>query len=215
MTEIVIPILSYEINTTVRQYREEKLFTQEEFAFLIGRTVTEVMDCEDLTKGESYDLNFLNLFARILAKSPRDFLLNLHSPTPLVKVKATQSRSQKHTTYKGTLTAKGVPIRQDHYHIAHTATPPIPPADSEQVLQVLEAWLLEGFFRPGVTGLFLYETCLQHLAAGDQRIPKDFRPQHLIDALAVLSGRRKRPKLLPMRRAPKTEEKWILYQEDC
>lgn len=59
---LVYPSLDYELNTMVRIHREANGYTQEEFAFLIGRDVADIIRHEDLTSTDAYDFNHTNRF---------------------------------------------------------------------------------------------------------------------------------------------------------
>lgn len=63
---LVYPSLDYELNTKVRIHREANGYTQEEFAFLIGRDVADVIRYEDLTTTDAYDFSHINRYARVL-----------------------------------------------------------------------------------------------------------------------------------------------------
>ncbi len=208
---LVYPSLDYELNTMVRLHREAKGYTQEEFAFLIGRDTADVMKYEDLTTTDAYDFNHINRYARILDRVPCDFVFSESLPENDIKIDARKTVYKTKTTYRGErqILDGGKPqwVKLDPYSIPN-AEAIIDSTESERMVALLDALLSEGYFRNGVTGydLFIH---IGKLWLGT------FRPKLLIEGLAFLSGRRKRPKLLPMRKAPKTEEKWMLYREDA
>lgn len=207
---LVYPSLDYELNTQVRKHREANGYTQEEFAFLIGRDVADVVRYEDLTTNDAYDFNHTNRYARVLHRVPKDFVFEDSLPENDIKIKARKTEYNAKVTYRGErrimVHGKAQWVKLDPYSIPNDKII-IEPKDLACMVELLDKLLIEGYFRDGVTGYDLF-VHVGTLWSGS------FRPKLLIEGLAVLSGRRKRPKLLPMRKAPKTEEKWILYKED-
>lgn len=207
---LVYPSLDYELNTKVRIHREANGYTQEEFAFLIGRDVADVVKYEDLTTTDAYDFNHINRYARVLHRVPKDFVFEESLLENDVKIEARKTEYKTKTTYRGerliTISDKAEWVKLEPYSIPSDKIT-IEPNDLARMVALLDKLLIEGYFRDGVTGYDLFVHVVT-LWSGS------FRPKLLIEGLAVLSGRRKRPKLLPMRKAPKTEEKWILYKED-
>ncbi len=207
---LVYPSLDYELNTQVRIHREANGYTQEEFAFLIGRDVADVIRYEDLTTTDAYDFNHINRYARVLHRVPRDFVFKESLSENDIKIKAQKTEYKTKTTYRGgrliIISDKAEWVKLEPYSIQNDELI-IDATDLEPMVALLDGLLGEGHFKDGITGydLFIH---VGTLWSGS------FRPKLLIEGLAVLSGRRKRPKLLPMRKAPKTEEKWILYKED-
>lgn len=207
---LVYPSLDYELNTQVRKHREANGYTQEEFAFLIGRDVADVVKYEDLTTTDAYDFNHINRYARVLHRVPKDFVFEESLPENDIKIEARKTAYKTKTTYRGkrliTISNKAKWINLEPYSIQNDELI-IDATDLEPMLALLEGLLSEGHFKDGITGydLFIHVGTLW---------PGSLRPKLLVEGLAVLSGRRKRPKLLPMRKAPKTDEKWILYKED-
>ncbi|MFB2121578.1 hypothetical protein [Parapedobacter sp. 2B3] len=194
----------------VRIHREANGYTQEEFAFLIGRDVADIIRYENLTTTDAYDFNHINRYARVLHRVPKDFVFEVSLLENDIKIEARKTEYKTKTTYRGErqLTIDGKPqwIKLEPYSIPNDKIT-IEPNDLARMVVLLDKLLIEGYFRDGVTGYDLF-VHVGTLWSGS------FRPKLLIEGLAVLSGRRKRPKLLPMRKAPKTEEKWILYKED-
>ncbi|SKB51956.1 hypothetical protein SAMN05660226_01846 [Parapedobacter luteus] len=207
---LVYPSLDYELNTQVRKHREANGYAQEEFAFLIGRDVADVVKYEDLTTTDAYDFNHINRYARVLHRVPKDFVFKESLPENDIKIEARKTTYKTKTMYRGErqIMVGGKPqwVKLEPYSIP-IAEITVDSSDRQRMVALLDGLLLEGYFRDGVTGYDLYMH-VGTLWAGS------FRPKLLIEGLAVLSGRRKRPKLLPMRKAPKTDEKWILYKED-
>src|SRR5690606_24791908 len=207
---LVFPSLDYELNTQVRKHREANGYTQEEFAFLIGRDVEDVIRYEDLTTTDAYDFNQINRYARVLRRVPMDFVFETSLPENDIKLKAQKTAYKTKTTFRGErqIIVKGKPqwVKLEPYSIP-TKGEGVAAGDLQRMVELLDSKLLEGFFRDGVTGYDLY-LHVQQIWTGE------LRPKLVIEGLKKLSGRRKRPKLLPMRDAPKTEEKWILYKED-
>lgn len=207
---LVYPSLDYELNTMVRIHREAKGYTQEEFAFLIGRDTADVMKYEDLTTSDAYDFNHINRYARILDRVPRDFVFRESLPENDIKIDARRTAYKTKTTYRGErqvlIDEKPQWVKLEPYSITNVEVI-VDPTELERMVTLLDGLLLEGYFLSGVTGydLFIHVHSLWL---------ESFRPKLLIEGLAILSGRRKRPKLLPMRKAPKTEEKWVLYKAD-
>lgn len=208
---LVYPSLDYELNTQVRIHREANGYTQEEFAFLIGRDVADVTRYEDLTTTDAYDFNHINRYARILRRVPRNFVFEQSLPENDIKLKAQKTVYKTKVTYRGerrvtTINEKTEWIKLKPYSIPNEEIV-IDPTDLTRMVALLDELLFDGYFDDGVTGYDLFMH-VSNLWTGS------FRTKLLIEGLAVLSGRRKRPKLLPMRKAPKTDEKWILYKED-
>ena len=207
---LVYPALDFELNTQVRIHREANGYTQEEFAFLIGRDVADVVRYEDLTTSDAYDFNHTNRYARVLHRVPKDFVFEESLPENDIKIKARKTEYTAKITYRGErrmmVDGRAQWLKLEPYSIPKIKIT-IEPKDLARMVELLDKLLLEGYFRDGITGydLFVHVGTLWS---------ESFRPKLLIEGLAVLSGRRKRPKLLPMRKAPKTEEKWILYKED-
>lgn len=207
---LVYPSLDYELNTQVRIHRQANGYTQEEFAFLIGRDVADVNRYEDLTTTDAYDINHINRYARVLHRVPRDLVFEQSLPENDIKIDARKTFYKTKVTYRGErqITVGGKPqwVKLEPYSILNEEII-VDPADLRCMVELLDGLLFDGYFSEGVTGHDLYDHVVKIWTGG-------FRPKLLIEALAVLSGRRKRPKLLPMRKAPKTKEKWILYKED-
>lgn len=207
---LVYPSLDYELNTQVRIHREANGYTQEEFAFLIGRDVADVIRYEDLTTTDAYDFNHINRYARVLHRVPKDFVFDKSLPENNIKLKAQKTAYKTKTTFRGerrvSIKEKTEWVKLDPYSIPNEKVT-VNPSDVQDMVALLDELLIEGYFRIGVTGydLFIHVNTLWSGGC---------RPKLLIEGLAVLSGRRKRPKLLPMRKAPKTDEKWLLYKED-
>lgn len=74
------------------------------------------------------------------------------------------------------------------------------------MLSILDTLLLEGYFKEGKTGYKIHQHCFDLWGS-------EFHAQLLINGLAVLSGRRKGRKSMPMRKVPKTAETWVVYKE--
>lgn len=207
---LVYSSLDYELNTQVRIHREANGYTQEEFAFLIGRDVADVVKYEDLTTTDAYDLNHINRYARVLHRVPRDFVFKDSLPENDIEIEARKTEYKTKTTYRGerqiAVGEKPQWAKLEPYSIPIEEIT-VDSSNTQSMVALLDGLLLEGYFRNGVTGhdLFIH---VNTLWSGS------FRPKLLIEGLAVLSGRRKKPKLLPMRKAPKTDEKWVLYKED-
>lgn len=207
---LVYPSLDYELNTQVRIHREANGYTQEEFAFLIGRDVADVIRYEDLTAADAYDFNHINRYARVLHRVPRDFVFRESLPENDIKIEAKKTVYKTKTTFRGErqILVGGKPqwVKLEPYSIPNDEIA-VDPANLQRMVELLDGLLLEGYFQDGVTGYDSYQ-CIQKIWSGD------LRPKLVIEGLKKLSGRRKRPKLLPMRDAPKTDEKWVLYKED-
>lgn len=207
---LVYPSLDYELNTQVRKHREVNGYTQEEFAFLIGRDLADVIRYEDLTTADAYDFNLINRYARVLHRVPKDFIFEESLSENDIKIKARKTVYTAKTTYRGErqkmIGGKPQWVKLEPYSIPNDEII-VDPADLQHMVELLDRLLLEGYFRNGVTGYDLYQY-IQEIWMGD------IRPKLVIEGLKKLSGRRKKPKLLPMRKAPKTDEKWILYKED-
>lgn len=201
------PSLEYEINTQIREYRELKGYTQEEFAFLIGRSKEDVQSYEDLNSPKAYNLNFLNFYARILGCVPSDLIFTDSIPEDEIKLSVTKTEYKTKTVYRGErILDKGIRIRLAPYEISKLDIPVVA-LEQDRMLTLLNQLLLDDYFKDGKTGYELYLHCITLWDS-------EFRIQILINALAILSGRRRGRKLLPMRKAPKTAEKWLLYKED-
>ncbi|SEL98626.1 hypothetical protein SAMN05216436_10174 [bacterium A37T11] len=203
---LIYPSIEYEINTQTRIFREAAGYTQEEFAFLIGRDPSEVAACEDLASAESYSLYHLNRYARILGKVPADFVLE-GSDEDVIKINARKTVYPNKTVYRGErIYLDGRKEKLEPYEII-TKTKALNPSEEQRMLELFDGLLKAGYFQTGKTGFEIHQHVLTCWSG-------PFRVQLLIDGLSTLSSRRKRPKLLPMRQAPKTPEKWLLYKED-
>lgn len=215
-----IPTLSYELNTKVRKYREAKGYTQEEFAFLIGKDYKEVQNNEDLTSNAAYDINYTNFYARILGKLPKDMFFKNSFEEANIKIVANKTietikkTGQKIVKFKGTGGFNKKSIAIEPYSIPIDSDYGTTNEDQNIVLEILEKWLRTGYFDKGVTGYVLYQDLVSQNLAGEIQLPKSFRPILVARAVTKLSNKRKKPKLLPHRQLPKTDEKWLLYKED-
>src|SRR5690606_27214760 len=98
---LVYPSLDYELNTQVRIHREANGYTQEEFAFLIGRDVADVVKYEDLTTTDAYDFNHINRYARVLHRVPIDFVFEESPLENDIKIEARNTEYKTKTTYRG------------------------------------------------------------------------------------------------------------------
>lgn len=212
--DIHIPSLSYQLNTMVRKHREAKGYSQEEFAFLIGRPLEEVRQNEDLTSHSSYDINYTNFYARVLDRTPKDMFLKFNISTPTIKISAVKSIEGNTINYKGTAICDGQTIKLESYNQPISVRYENTEGDQDQVLELLDEMLKNGYFKTGVTGYALYSEILEKHSTGIIELPKSFRPILVARALTIMSNRRKKPKLLPQRQLPKTDEKWLLYKED-
>ena len=213
--ELSIPTLSYELNTTVRKHREAKSYTQEEFAFLIGKELEEVQANEDLTTDSSYDLNYANFYARVLDKKPKDMFFENSFEEATIKIYAKKNITKKGIIYyKGTGTFNKKSTEIESYALLDTPVYDVTTEDQKRVLELLESWLRDRYFADGVTGYSLYNDLLKKHAEGQIALPVSFRPILVARALTTMCNRRKKPKLLPQRKLPKTDEKWLLYKED-
>lgn len=218
---ITIPTLSYELNTTVRMHREAKGYTQEEFAFLIGKDLKEVEDNEDLTTDNAYDINHSNFYARVLGKVPKDMFFKDSFEEATIKIYATKTEIESKKTGKKTIKFKGTGSFNKKSTIIEPYSLSVDPdydvsaEDQAIVLSILEDWLRYGYFKEGVTGYKLYQDLLDKVESGEIALPSSFRPILVSRAITTLSNKRKKPKLLPHRKLPKTAEKWLLYKEDC
>lgn len=213
--KIQIPTLSYELNTMVRKHRDAKGYSQEEFAFLIGRSLEEVQANEDLSINWSYDINHTNFYARVLGKKPKDMFFSKSFDEPIINITATKSITKKSgVNYKGTGTFNGKQIDIESYSIVTAPSYNVTDEDQEIVSSLLDSWLRDGYFVNGVTGYALYQDLLARRASGEIELPDSFRPILVARAVITMCGRRKKPKLIPQRDLPKTPEKWLLYKED-
>lgn len=216
---ITIPTLSYELNTTVRMYREAKGYTQEEFAFLIGKDFEEVQANEDLTTDAAYDFNHTNFYARVLRKLHKDMFFKDSFEEATIKIYATKTEIESKKTGKKTIKFKGTGSFNKKSTLIESYSLPANPEynvsakDQNLVLEILENWLRKGYFEDGVTGYALYQDLLAKAESGEIQLPESFRPILVSRAITVLSNKRKKPKLLPHRKLPKTNEKWYLYKE--
>lgn len=61
------------IISKVRELREAKGFTQEELSLSIGKNITFISQIEAPSKKAKYNVIHLNLIAKVLTCSPRDF----------------------------------------------------------------------------------------------------------------------------------------------
>ncbi|MCY4779263.1 hypothetical protein ORI89_06350 [Sphingobacterium sp. UT-1RO-CII-1] len=217
---ITIPTLSYELNTTVRMYREAKGYTQEEFAFLIGKDFKEVEDNEDLTTDAAYDINHTNFYARVLGKIPKDMFFKDSFEEATIKIYATKTEIESKKTGKKTIKFKGTGSFNKKVTVIEPYSIPlepeynVTPQHEALVLSILEDWLQDGYFKDGVTGYKLYQDLLAKAESGELQLPESFRPILVSRAVTTLSNKRKKPKFLPHRKLPKTDEKWLLYKED-
>src|SRR5690606_25271100 len=166
--KILIPTLSYELNTMVRKHRDTKGYSQEEFAFLIGRPLKEVQANEDLTSNSSYDINHANFYARVLGKKPKDMFFCDGFDEPSINIIANKSVTKKSgINYKGTGTFNGKQINIESYSILATPSYDTTDEDQEMVLSLLDNWLRDGYFVNGVTGYSLYQDLLAKQSAGE------------------------------------------------
>lgn len=199
----------------VRKHRDTKGYSQEEFAFLIGRPLKEVRANEDLTSNSSYDINHANFYARVLDKKPKDMFFCDGFDEPSINIIANKSVTKKSgINYKGTGTFNGKQINIESYSILATPSYDTTDEDQEMVLSLLDNWLRDGYFVNGVTGYSLYQDLLAKQSAGEIELPDSFRPILVARAIITMCSRRKKPKLLPQRFLPRTLEKRLLYKED-
>jgi len=213
--KVLIPTLSYELNTMVRKHRNAIGYSQEEFAFLIGRPLSEVQANEDLTSNWSYDINHTNFYARVLGKKPKGMFFSESFDEPSINITATKSITKKTgVNYRGTGTFNGKQIDIESYSILIESSYDTTDEDQEIVSVLLDRWLRDGYFVNGITGYALYQDLLGKQAAGEIELPDSFRPILVAHAVIGMCSRRKKPKLLPQRDLPKTPEKWLLYKED-
>ncbi|MBD1425663.1 hypothetical protein [Sphingobacterium arenae] len=217
---INIPTFSYELNTMVRKHRETKGYTQEEFAFLIGKPLEEIQNNENLTSDSSYDINHTNFYARILSKKPKEMFfedsfeeanINIIATKTTVKNKRTGIEIDK---FKGTSSFNKKSMEIESYSLPIKPVYDVTIEDENKVLKIMDQWLREGYFKIGITGYKLYQDLLAQHAEGKIQLPDSFRPILVSRAITTMCGRRKKPKLLPHRKLPKTLEKWLLYKED-
>lgn len=212
---INIPTLSYELNTMVRKHREAKGYTQEEFAFLIGKDLQEVQANEDLTTNSAYDINYTNFYARVLKKMPKDMFFKNSFEEADIKISAKKTITKKAIiNYKGTGAFNKKSTYIESYTLPETPIYNVATEDQSLVLGILEDWLRKGYFKDGITGYKLYDDLLKQHAKGNIELPDSFRPILVLRAAIKICGKRKKPKLLPQRKLPKTDEKWLLYKED-
>jgi hypothetical protein len=187
-------------------YREEKGYSQAEFAFLIGRQLEDVQDYEDLTMASSYNLNHVNFYARILGKVPGDFVFKRSLPENDIRIRAAKTVYKYKVVYRGERKRlDGLKEKLPSYEISTVEKVPDPVLQEKINLMVL-GLLENGYFKAGKTGYDTYRHCTSINEA-------EFMPQLLMNALAKLTGKRSGLRLMPARKAPKTEETWILYQE--
>lgn len=212
--KVKIASLLFELNTQTRKYRTESKLTQEEFAFLIGRSFNDIQRYEDLTLADSYDLSFVNFYARILNKKPIDFTFKSNIIEPLISINVTKNSSTDFIFYKAKYKSNDKIIEVEQYQIPIIENYNINEKDQIQILSILDKWLSEGYFEEGIIGYKIYIDLLEHAKQGNIILPVSFRVIYIINAINILSSRRKKPKLLPQRKFPKTEEKWLLYKED-
>lgn len=212
--KVEIASLLFEINTQTRKYRLDSCFSQEEFAFLISRSLQDIQRYEDLSLPDSYDLSYVNFYARILNKKPADFTFENYIPEAQIIIDVIKTVRPTRTTYIGNFTSNDKSIEVEQYQIPIKENYNINEKDQLQILSILDKWLLEGYFKEGVIGYKIYIDLLEHAELGKIILPSSFRVINIINAINTLSSRRKKPKLLPQRKFPKTEEKWTLYKED-
>ncbi|WP_257670918.1 hypothetical protein [Parapedobacter tibetensis] len=172
--------------------------------------MADVIRYEDLTTADAYDFNHINRYARILHRVPRDFVFKESLPENDIKIEARKTVYKTKTTYRGErqVMVRGKPQwkKLKPYSISNIEIT-VDPADLQRMVDLLNGLLLDGYFRDGVTGYDLYQHA-HEIWTGS------LWPKLVLEALKKISGRRKKPKLLPMRDAPKTDEKWILYKGD-
>lgn len=60
--------------TRVKEIREEKKITQEQLSLAIGKNITFISQIEAPSKKAKYNIIHLNLIAKVLECSPKDFL---------------------------------------------------------------------------------------------------------------------------------------------
>jgi transcriptional regulator with XRE-family HTH domain len=60
--------------TRVKEIREEKNITQEQLSLAIGKNITFISQIEAPSKKAKYNIIHLNLIAKVLECSPKDFL---------------------------------------------------------------------------------------------------------------------------------------------
>lgn len=201
-------------------HREAKGYTQEEFAFLIGKDVKEIEDNEDLTTAAAYDINHTNFYARVLEKVPKDMFFKDSFEEATIKIYATKTEIESKKTGKKTLKFKGTGSFNKKSTVIEPYSLPVNPdydvsaEDQAMVLNILEDWLRDGYFKEGITGYKLYQDLLAKAESGEIALPSSFRPILVSRAVTTLSNKRKKPKLLPHRKLPKTAEKWLLFRED-
>ncbi len=201
-------------------HREAKGYTQEEFAFLIGKDVKEVEDNEDLTTDSAYDINHTNFYARVLRKEPKDMFFKDSFEEATIKIYATKTEIENKKTGKKIIKFKGTGSFNRKSTVIEPYSLPIDPdydispEDQALVLSIIEDWLRNEYFKEGVTGYKLYHDLLAKAESGEIKLPKSFRPILVSRAITTLTNKRKKPKLLPHRKLPKTAEKWLLYKED-
>ncbi|HAK28109.1 MULTISPECIES: hypothetical protein [Sphingobacterium] len=217
---ITIPTLSYELNTTVRMHREAEGYTQEEFAFLIGKDLKEVQANEDLTTDAAYDINHTNFYVRVLGKVPKDMFFKDSFEEATIKIYATKTEIENKKTGKKTIKFKGTGSFNKKSTVIESYSIPVDPdydvsaEDQDLVLSILEDWLRNDYFKEGITGYKLYQDLLAKAQSAEIQLPESFRPILVSRAITTLTNKRKKPKLLPYRKLPKTAEKWLLYKED-
>jgi len=201
-------------------HREAESYTQEEFAFLIGKDVKEVEDNEDLTTDAAYDINHTNFYARVLGKVPKDMFFKDSFEEATIKIHATKTEIENKKTGKKTIKFKGTGSFNKKSTVIEAYSLPVDPdydvSAEEQalVLNILENWLRDGYFKVGVTGYKLYQDLLAKAESREIQLPESFPPILVSRAITTLTNKRKKPKLLPHRKLPKTAEKWLLYKED-
>ena len=156
---LVYPSLDYELNTQVRIHRETNGYTQEEFAFLIGRDVADVIRYEDLTTTDAYDFNHINRYARVLRRVPRDFVFEESLPENDIKIKARKTEYTAKITYRGERRImagnKAQWVKLEPYNIPNVKNT-IEPKDLARMMELIDKLLQEGYFRDGVTGYDLF-----------------------------------------------------------
>lgn len=201
-------------------HREAEGCTQEEFAFLIGKELKEVQENEDLTTDSAYDINHTNLYARVLRKVPKEMFFKDSFEEATIKIYATKTEIENKKTGKKIIKFKGTGSFNKKSTVIEPYSLPVDPdydvsaEDQALVLSILEDWLRNDYFKEGITGYKLYHDLLAKAESGEIILPKSFRPILVSRAITTLSNKRKKPKLLPHRKLPKTAEKWLLYKED-
>ena len=198
----------------VRKHREAIGYTQEEFAFLIGRNFLEVQKNEDLTTRDSYDINYTNLYARILGKQLKDMFIPEAIKSPSININATKTVKKNAVLYNGEIILKGETFTVEEYTVITKPNYSFSKEDLEQVVAILDQWLESGYFKQPITAYTIFTDLIVQHENGAIQLPNSFRPILVARALTKMSSRRKGLKLLPKRDLPKSPEQWQLYQED-